>query len=71
MGKRKREPIVVRDGYGKDRVRAKAANTYVVLGPYRIPISREDYESWHRSVTATVGHDSAAIKREIKRRLGI
>lgn len=49
----------------------KAADTQVVIGPYRIPVSRETFLAWEAQLMSTAGFTNKEIRAEILRRLGI
>jgi len=49
----------------------KAPSTFVVVGPYRVPVSREAFLAWEESIMRSAGFTAAEIRAEILRRLGI
>lgn len=49
----------------------KAADTQVVIGPYRIPLQREVFIAWEAELMASAGFTNNDIRTEILRRLGI
>lgn len=49
----------------------EAVNTLLVVGPYRIPVQREQFLRWERHMMRTVGFAKFEIHAEILRRLGI
>lgn len=49
----------------------KAADTFVVIGPYRIPVKREAFLAWEASLMRQAGFTNKEINTEILRRLGI
>ena len=55
----------------QEQKRGKAANTFVVIGPYRVPVSREEFLAWEQNVMQYAGFTAAEIRAEILRRLGI
>ena len=49
----------------------RAADTLVIVGPYRIPVSRNVFVQWEQNLMGKAGFTAAAIHAEILRRLGI
>lgn len=68
MGKTK-----IKDGYIPERSggNKRAAGTLVVVGPYRLPISRDRFTQWEEEIVLQVGPNPAGIRAEIVRRLAI
>ncbi len=48
----------------------KAADTVIIVGPYRITVRREIFQKWEAELMRDAGFTDAAIKAEIMRRLG-
>ena len=49
----------------------RAADTIVIVGPYRIPVARDAFVRWEQSLMGKAGFTASAIHTEILRRLGI
>lgn len=49
----------------------KAADTFVVIGPYRIPLKREAFLAWEADLMKSAGFTGREINAEILRRLGL
>lgn len=49
----------------------EAADTWLVIGPYRIPIVRAAFLRWQEEIRAKVGFDPPAILAEIRKRIGL
>lgn len=50
--------------------KAKDTETIIIVGPYRIPVSRESFKTWEAALMAEAGFTDREIKTEILRRLG-
>ncbi len=46
------------------------SETIITVGPYRIPVKREDFQKWEADLMCQAGFTDAEIKAEILRRLG-
>ena len=44
--------------------------TIIIVGPYRIPVTREAFKKWEAELMTGVGFTDREIKVEILRRLG-
>lgn len=50
--------------------KAKDTETIIIVGPYRIPVSRESFKAWEAALMAAAGFTDREIRAEILRRLG-
>ncbi len=50
--------------------KAKDTETIIIVGPYRIPVTREAFKKWEAELMAGVGFTDKEIRAEILRRLG-
>lgn len=48
----------------------KVNETIIIVGPYRIPVSRESFKAWEADLMAEAGFTDKEIRAEILRRLG-
>lgn len=55
----------------EDDLNLDPANVTILVGEYRLLISREVYDNWKESIRQEVGFEPTAVISEIKRRLGI
>ena len=77
--KRLNEGIAMDDeGEGNDGVFAKEgkdtlekASTMVVVGEYRVTLTRDQYKAWLEQIRQTAGFEDAQVKAEIMKRLGL
>lgn len=46
------------------------SETIIIVGPYRIPVTREAFRKWEAELMTGVGFTDREIKAEILRRLG-
>lgn len=61
------------DGYDDDAdpgADDEPADVSVVIGPYRVTVSRRQWDRWETRVRSEVGFDKNDIEKEIERRLG-
>ena len=45
--------------------------TIIIVGPYRIPVTREAFRKWEAELMTGAGFTDREIKAEILRRLGV
>ena len=50
--------------------RKQATETIIIVGPYRIPVTREAFKKWEAELMGGAGFTDREIKAEILRRLG-
>lgn len=50
--------------------KTKDTETIIIVGPYRIPVTREAFKKWEAALMAEAGFTDREIKTEILRRLG-
>lgn len=48
----------------------KESETIIIVGPYRIPVTRDAFKAWEASLMGEAGFTDKEIKAEILRRLG-
>ncbi|MCH5278019.1 MAG: hypothetical protein J1E80_09350 [Desulfovibrionaceae bacterium] len=46
------------------------SETIIIVGPYRIPVTREAFRQWEAALMSRAGFTDKEIKAEILRRLG-
>ena len=52
------------------RKKVKETETIIIVGPYRIPVSRESFKAWETALMTEAGFTDREIRAEILRRLG-
>ena len=49
----------------------KKPGTWLIIGPYRIPLTWAEFIRWEKDVMLAAGFTKGAIVQEIKRRMGL